>query len=523
MITLSTAQKTALETAEKYREIAVEVGNTIWNFAETGLHEYHSAAYLIEFYKNHGFEVESGLAGFPTGFRATFSTGEGVNVGLICEYDALPQMSCEKIGENGHGCGHSLFSASSTAIAMLLHDVMTSCGIKGTITVFGTPAEECYGAKAYFAKCGYFDNLDCSVGLHAHDENLVEFSVLAGTIVKRYTFHGKPAHAGNCPWLGISALDAVEIMNVAVNYMREHVRPDARIQYVITQGGGAANVVPDLAQSEYMFRAADVPYLDEMEQRIDNCAKGAALATGCTVDIEFLDKTYNTVLIREFAELAQQYLELVGIPQYTEQEKADAMRFGNGTGFSNAILPLSPVEGYRGGASDEGDLSWVVPHVSIHVANMALGTAPHTLGYTEQANMSAAYTALATQAKAVALLLLDIMEHPEKAKMLKAAHKKKLGGNTYPKDRNACLPAQFNPNCEGVKLEDDLLTLDFESIPLLSRGFAGTVQVMLNGETIASFKESGSQQVRTKLEAGSILQLFANDQGKKQLLGVYKK
>ncbi|MEG0754590.1 MAG: amidohydrolase, partial [Angelakisella sp.] len=275
-ISLTAAQQQAIAKAKDYKALMQEVGGALWGFAEIGLQEYRSAAYLMELYRENGFVVKGGLAGFPTGFTAEFTQGEGgAVIALLCEYDALGALSTVQKGGNGHGCGHNLFGAAATATAMLMKSVMEEQGVSGTIRVYGTPGEENYAGKAYFVNHGLFDDVSCSVGFHAHDRNKVNYTVSSGTLITNYIFHGKPAHAGNCPWEGVSALDAVEIMNVACNYLREHLRPEARVHYIITHGGDVTNVVPELASSQYSVRAASVPYMEEIAQKVDRCADAA--------------------------------------------------------------------------------------------------------------------------------------------------------------------------------------------------------------------------------------------------------
>ena len=518
---LSPAQKCAFEAAPGYKARMLQTGNTLWNLAEVGLHEYRSAAYLTQLLAQEGFALRQGLAGFPTGFTAQYSTGDGPVVAVLCEYDALPAMSCTAPGENGHGCGHNLFGTAAVYTALSIRDAMRAHGVKGTVRLYGTPGEENFASKVYYVHQGLFDDVDCSVGFHCHHSNKVNFTVSAATTIKSYTFHGKPAHAGNYPWLGNSALDAVEIMNVAANYLREHVTPDVRIQYIITKGGDAPNIVPELAASQYMVRSASVPYMDDVVQRVDNCAHAAALATGCRVDIQQLDKTYNTVLLREYAQLAQSYLELAGPPAFTPDQLEAAKAFGDGSGLRTDIQPLPLVEGYQGGATDEGDVSWVVPHVSIYVANQAYNTTCHTLDYTRQANMPAAYTAMVTQVQATAAMLVGLLENPAQVAELKAAHKAKLNGLCYPKNPDYILPARLNPNCQGVTVEGSIIAADYSLLTLLPQGYAGPLHFLREGREVATLAGTGQTTSSLPLAAGDSLHIYCDTAYGPQLIGYY--
>lgn len=520
-MTASSVQKQAIAAAEGYKGLMKEVGSTLWNLGEIGLEEYHSAAYLADIYSKNGFEVKLGIAGFPTGFIAQYSNGDGPVMALLCEYDALPEMSTVEPGKSGHGCGHNLFGAAATGCAMLVKDMMTKNNIKGTLRIYGTPGEENFGSKAYYVNHGLFDDVDCSVGFHASTENKVNYVSAAATLVLGYTFHGMPAHAGNSPWLGRSALDAVEIMNIACNFLREHLRPDTRIHYIITKGGGSPNIVPELAASRYMVRAADVPYMEEVAEKVNNCARAAALATGCTVEIDVMDKLYNTMLLREYAQLAQDCLELVGPPDYTPDELAQGKKFGNGSGMHTGITPLPWQEGYEGGATDEADVSWVVPHTSVYVGNMACGTVGHTLEFTQQANMPAAYTAMVKQVQAVAVMLLELFQSPEKVAELKAAHKAKLGDQSYPKNPNYTLPPKYNPNCQGITVTGNTITADFGQIILLPKDYSGNITLEKAGKPVAVLSGSGSVTASQPLESGDGLYIYCQQGSHKQLLGYY--
>ncbi|MEG1875290.1 MAG: amidohydrolase [Angelakisella sp.] len=520
-ITLTQPQRYAVAAAQDYKPLMRQLGNTLWEYAEIGLQEYRSAAYLMGQLREHGFVIHGGQAGFPTGFTAEFCNGAGPTVALLCEYDALPALSTTQPGGNGHGCGHNLFGAASVTTALLLRQTMLQFGIGGRLRLYGCPGEENFASKAYYVHHGLFDDVDCSVGFHAHDQNRAHFDVEAATLLKDYTFHGKPAHAGNYPWLGNSALDAVEIMNVAANYLREHVRPDVRIQYVITKGGDAYNIVPELAASRYAVRSASVSYMEEVSCRVDNCAHAAALATGCTVEIQFLDKTYNTVLLREYAELAQGYLEQLGAPQFSPDELETAKQFGDGSGLCTDITPLPACEGYQGGASDEGDVSWVVPHQSIYVANLAKDTALHTLSAVGQTNLPAAYTAMVTQVGATAAMVLELLQTPSTLAQLKAAHAAKLGAERYPKNPGYTLPPAVNPNCAGVSVAGNAITADFSQLLLLPPDYAGAVLFQKDGETVARLEHSGTVTSLQPLEVGDSLFLFAMDGDWQQLLGYY--
>ena len=524
-VKLDRIQREAVDRVPQYRPLMERVGRTLWQNPELGPNEYHSAAFLIGLLEEQGFAVRRGVCGFPTGFIAEYTqggSGEKVPVlGLLCEYDALPGMSCLRRGENGHGCGHNLFAASAVATACLLRDTAAEHHIPCTIRVYGTPAEEIYASKGYYAKNGLFDDVDLSVAFHPTDRTEVKYHTSASTNYIRYTFHGTAAHAGNAPWLGCSALDAVEIMNVAVNYLREHVRPDARMHYVIKKGGEAPNIVPDLAVSDYYLRAADMPYLEEVTRRVNTIAQAAAMATGCTVEYQRRDQLYNLVLVREYCQIAQDYLEEVGPPAFSGDELEAAKAYGGGQGLFTGIGPLPDLEGYEGGSTDEGDVSWVVPHNTISVANVAQGTGGHTPDFTAQMDAPWAYTAAETQVKATAAMLLGLVRQPEELARLKEAHARKMGDNQYPKTGEKP-PLFIFENLPGTAFDKpDRLAVRPEELLLLRRDRPWELLAEdADGAPLGSLSQDGVLPLARPAQPGEVVLLYARyPDGIKELLG----
>lgn len=519
-------QQEAVERAAHYRPLMEQVGRTLWQRPEVGPNEYHSAAFLIGLLEERGFAVRRGVCGFPTGFIGEFTQpcpdgGRAPVLSLLCEYDALPAMSTVHTGDSGHGCGHNLFAASAITTAALLQELAVKHRLPCTIRVYGTPAEEIYASKGYYAKNGLFDDVDLSVGFHAHDQTRVQYNTSAGTNFLRYTFHGTPAHAGNTPWLGRSALDAVEIMNVAVNFLREHVRPDTRMHYIIKHGGSAPNIVPELAVSDYYLRAADMPYLEEVTQRVNTIAQAAAMAAGCTVDIQLRDQLYDLVLVREYCQLAQEALEAVGAPPYSQEELEAARAYGGGQGLDTRLHPLPDAEGYEGGSTDEGDVSWVVPHTTIWAANVARGTGGHTLPWTAQMDAPWAYTAAQTQVQATAVLLLGLIRQPQALSRLKEAHAQKMADRRYPKSGQ--LPPLFIfDDLPGVRFDGpQRLAAQPEELVLLRRDRPWELSVEDDRGTTLGFAAQGDD-IRLDHPAlpGQVVKLYARyPGGDKELLG----
>lgn len=305
------------------------ISEAIWRFAELGLQESKSSALLVETLEKEGFHVDKGLAGMPTCFVASYGTGKPV-IGILAEFDALPMLSQKGgvsqkeplvEGAPGHGCGHNLMGSAATAAAIAVKRCMEKHNLHGTIKLFGSPAEETLISRPYMVRAGLFKDVDAVINNHASSEFSTDYGV-KGTAVHSavFTFTGKTAHSGASPWSGRSALDAVEIMNVSTNYLREHLHFTHRMHYVILEGGEAPNVVPDRASVWYYLRNSD-ERLEEMYQRVVNCAKGAALATGTELaQVRCLSAIHQSHHNQALAELFQENIQLVGMPKWTDEE-----------------------------------------------------------------------------------------------------------------------------------------------------------------------------------------------------------
>ncbi len=256
------ARTTALTWVDANADALKAVNQNIWSYAETGLEEIRSAKELVSLLKAHGFEVQEGVAGMPTAFVASFGSGRP-SIGILAEYDALPGLSQDKVPDRreregvraGHGCGHSIFGTASTGAAIAIKEAIASGAIAGTIKLYGTPAEETGIGKTYMLREGFFRDDDVVLTWHASPVTTSGFAYSKANVSVKFRFSGLPAHASTSPHEGRSALDAVELMNVGVNYMREHVKEDTRIHYVVTSGGGQPNVVPPETEVWYYIRA----------------------------------------------------------------------------------------------------------------------------------------------------------------------------------------------------------------------------------------------------------------------------
>ena len=324
---------------EKSKKI-LDANDKIWNYAELAFHETKSAELLKSILKEEGFTLTEGDAGIPTCFTGRFSYGSGKPVmGILGEYDALSSLS-QKAGQAqkdplipgapGHGCGHCALGTGSLAAALAVKEYLEQNKKDGTIIYFGCPAEEGAGAKQFMARAGMFDDVDFIYTWHPATKNAVEANHSNAIMGANFIFHGISAHAGGCPYLGRSALDAVELMNVGCNYLREHMIPEARIHYAyIDAGGTAPNVVQDHAVIRYEVRAPWVSQVKELFERVKNVARGASIMTDTTVECQLSMAFTEYIPNNALAAVADECLKEVGAPKWEESDYALAKQFLN--------------------------------------------------------------------------------------------------------------------------------------------------------------------------------------------------
>lgn len=413
-----------LNQLDKKYENYCQIARTIWSHPELGYLESKSTKVLQDELRKEGFSVQAGVAEMPTAFVASYGSGQPV-IGILAEFDALPGLSQDSVpypkpivvGGNGHGCGHNLFGTGSLAAAVALKDWFIKTGKKGTVRLYGTPAEEGGGGKVYFVRAGLFNDVDAVIHWHPGDSNNADASTCLAVSQANFRFYGQTAHAAAAPERGRSALDGVEAMNYMVNMMREHVDEKARIHYVITKGGLAANVVPDYAEVEYMFRHPDVRGVQEIFDRIVKAAEGAALGTGTTMKYEIMNGLYNILPNETLAKVMHANLMRVGGVKYNAQELAFANKMRES--FTTKVPPItnaSDVQPYRRGyfpaSSDVGDVSWIVPTVGMNPATWIPGTAAHTWQATAADGMSIGFKGMLVAAKSMAMTAIDLVNDP---------------------------------------------------------------------------------------------------------------
>lgn len=405
------------------------ISDAIWGYAELGMQEFKSSALLIQTLENEGFKVEKGVAGIPTCFVASWGSGKPV-IGLLGEFDALPMISQKPLthvqmplinGAPGHGCGHNMMGTAAVAAMIAIKKSMEENHLPGTIKFFGSPAEETVISRPYMVKAGVFSDVDAVIDNHASSDISTSYGVNGNAMVSVvFTFKGKTSHAGSAPWGGRSALDGVELMNVASNYLREHLFYTYRLHYVITEGGEAPNVVPDKASVWYYIRNTD-NRLEEMYNRVLDCAKGAAIATGSVLDTaRVLTAIHQRHSNKGMAEAIQGNIELIGLPQWTDSEQSFAKSLqrelrAKESGYPIEIKPLKPPSDQEmgGASSDVGEVTLIAPTATLNFPGQVPGAIGHHWSTVTCGYGTAAWKGLNTGAKVMAATAIDLLTRPK--------------------------------------------------------------------------------------------------------------
>lgn len=439
----------------------IALSDKIWELAEVGLQEHQSAAALIAMAKANGFTVEEGVAGMPSAFVASYGSGHPV-IAILGEYDALPGVSQRvhyvkeplQPGAAGHGCGHNLLGVGALGGAIAVKEAMVQHRLQGTVRYYGCPAEETLVGKVFMVRDGLFDDVDISLTWHPGSNTALWASSSLAMNSAKFTFHGRTSHAAGDPENGRSALDAVELMNVAANYLREHVSTEARMHYVITNGGGEPNVVPATAQVWYYVRAPKRAQVEEIYARLQKIAEGAALMTETTFDVQFLSGCSDTIHNDVVGDVILEAMQMVGAPQfdqadhefaanlaksYPEGHYAKAIarmkeRFGvdlNGKYLMDVVSDTNDKGKVGAGSTDVGDVSWVTPTAQFSIATNAIGTPGHSWQYCACAGMGIGHKGMLVAAKVLGLSALKFLQQPDLIEPAKEGLKEDTNGQPY--------------------------------------------------------------------------------------------
>ncbi len=473
-------KRIALDWVDEHRELLAARHQEIWALAEVGLQEHRTGKLLADTLQEHGFSVERGVAGMPSAFVATYGSGRPV-IGMMAELDALPGLSQKAVpwrepireGGAGHGCGHNAYATAALGGALAAKEAMERLGLPGTIKCFGCPAEETLIGKVFMVRDGLFAGVDACLGHHPSAANGV--SLGSGNAVNSFKleFFGKASHAGGSPEQGISALDAVELTNIGLNYLREHVVQEARMHYVIEEGGHEPNVVPAYARSWYYVRAPQRSLVEQYYARLLQIADGADLMAGTTHHVRFLSGVHDGLPNRPLAELVVANMREIGAPTYTEEELAFARELGKSispaekrASLSKSLLPgaleLMDVDlntriydpygdGVTGlgGSSDVADVAWNTPTVEFGTALFVVGAPGHSWQHTAICGTSIGEKSSLFAAKVMAATVIDLLTRPDLLEKAREDWRRRMQGKEY----KSPLPPDLKPPLDQLPAE----------------------------------------------------------------------
>jgi aminobenzoyl-glutamate utilization protein B len=455
----------------------VDAHMRIWELAEVGLQENRTADLLTDALRKEGFSVTRGVAGMPSAFVATYGRGRPV-IGVMGELDALPGISNKPVpykeplveGGAGHGCGHNGYAVTALGGALAVKATMDMGLVKGTVKVFGCPAEETLVGKVFMVRDGVFDGVDACIGHHPSSFNGV--SLRSGNAMNsvKFEFYGVASHAAGSPEQGVSAMDAVELMNVGVNYMREHVVQETRIHYVVEDGGHEPNVVPPYARSWYYVRAPERELVDIYYRKLLDIADGADKMVGTTHKVTFLSGVHNGMENRVLGETAIANMRLVGAPTYTEEEEEFAAEMAKSIqpekkkmGLMGSSLPdamglmdvdlntriYDPIgEGTKGGgSSDVADVAWNTPTVQFRTVYTIVGAPGHSWQNTASNGTTIGQKGTLFASKVMAGTVIDLLSDKKLLQRAKDEWTRQMKGREY----NCPIPADLKPPLDQLK------------------------------------------------------------------------
>jgi aminobenzoyl-glutamate utilization protein B len=442
------------------QDVFIALSDRVWEIPELCYGEFQSCAEHTAMLEAEGFRVTKNLAGIPTAVMGE-AGHDGPVIAILGEYDALPGLSQEAgVAEPrpipgsgyGHGCGHNMLGSASLLAATAVKDYLAANGVEGRVRYYGCPAEEGGAAKGFMVRAAAFSDVDIAISWHPSSfSGVLEAASLANTRID-FSFNGRASHAAAAPHLGRSALDAVELMNVGVNYMREHMPSDARVHYAMLDAGGIApNVVQAFAKVRYLIRARNLPELNRLIERVRKIAEGAALMTETTVTTQVISAVSNLLGNTPLEKTLHDNLSRLGPPPFDEADRAFAreiqatlsdediessyrragMPKDEVAPLCDAIVPLDAKTAPMMGSTDVGDVSWVVPTVQARGATYAIGTPGHSWQLTAQGKMPAAHKGLVHVAKVMAATALDVLHDETLMARAKADHQARVARSPY--------------------------------------------------------------------------------------------
>ena len=453
------AHRELVDWLDERQERFIVIADKIWERPEVALTEQFACDLQAETLAADGFTITRNVGGMPSAFMAEWGAGAPI-IGFLGEYDALPGLSQKSQSAQesvvpagpGHGCGHNLLGTAAMAAAMAIKAWLAHTGRAGTVRYYGCPAEETLTGKVFMARDGVFDDLDAALTWHPMSFNTVSLGSCLAMDNLKFRFHGLTAHGAAAPEMGRSALDAVELMNVGVNFLREHVIETARIHYVITNGGGAPNVVPDDAEVWYFVRAPRRDQVEAITARVRKIAQGAALMTETTLEERYLCGAYNVLPNRTLAGLAYEVMQDLGPMAFTDAERAYARSVADGyaqatrdgviesaslpdrvrkESLLDEIFPALDDGKVMPGSTDVGDVSWITPTLQIYTACWALGVPGHSWGITATGAMSIGHKGMLYAAQVLGTTAAALFENPDQVAAARAEFAQVTDGRPY--------------------------------------------------------------------------------------------
>ncbi len=463
----------------KYMQELSRIADEVWNHPEPGFLEKESSRIQRSFLKEQGFEITENIADTMTGYSASWGSGKPV-IAFLGEFDALyglgQEADCSEYhpdgNEMGHGCGHHLLGTGAIGAALMVRDYLKETGREGTVIVYGCPAEESGSGKAYMARDGVFKDTDIALTWHPSTIHAVATGSSQSCIQCYFRFHGIASHAAGSPEKGRSALDAVELMDIGVNYLREHMESTDRVHYAITNSGGKSpNVVQAEAEVKYLIRSTANSKCRKLYERVVNIAKGAALMTETSLDVIFDEGLSNTVINETLEKVMEQSFTECGAPVYTEEERAYAKKFHDSyempetiddipvyvkdkrkllnnmrtSDLCDYIVEVNSSDICEMGSTDVGDVSWVVPTATLNTACYSYGAGAHSWQWVAQGKSSIAHKGMYKAAEVMARTAEKLFEDPSLIEQAKAEFKERLMGESY----ECLIPEEIKPHVIG--------------------------------------------------------------------------
>jgi aminobenzoyl-glutamate utilization protein B len=434
----------AVASIEKHKAEIIGLSDEIWGYAETALLETRSSKALADAAERQGFAVQRGVAGLPTAFVATYGEGRPI-IGVLGEYDALPGLSQKaqpakealQAGAPGHGCGHNLLGTAAYGAALAIKDLMAAGRLKGTIRFYGTPAEESIGGKVYMARDGLFNDLDVCVAWHPDEKTRVSVDGSQAIVDLIVEFYGKAAHAAADPWNGRSAVAGLEFFTTGLNRMREFVKPTVRMHYSIVKGGDVPNVVPAYAKLWCWLRDSKGAGVQELLARARKIAAGAALMAEVESKLTVQGGNWETLVNLTGEKVMYENLKWLGPIQFTDEEQEFAKEIQRAVGIEpkgldGSVQPWrAPKPDPEGGSTDVGDVSWIVPTLSMNATTAPVDAPWHAWPVVACGGMSIGHKGLVYAAKVMATTMVDMFEEPKTVQAIQAEFREKTKGVVY--------------------------------------------------------------------------------------------